>query len=106
MLLSPSRRTLAALSVTAILALVSPGIARARPFSDAGEARGLVQQFLDGAAGWVQSFLAPLWQANGGGLDPSGTPDPIGDNGSGLDSDGGPTSNDDNGSGLDPNGRP
>lgn len=103
---SPSRRTLAALTVAAILALTSPGIAQAMPFGDPGESRGLVQKLLDGAAGWVRTFLVPLWQANGSGLDPNGGPTPNGDNGSGLDPSGRPTSSGDSGSGLDPNGRP
>ncbi|MFP5284756.1 MAG: hypothetical protein ACLGI9_03365 [Thermoanaerobaculia bacterium] len=93
MLLSPSRRrTLAVLTVAALLALASPGAARALPVDGPGEPRGLIQQLLDGAAGWVRSFLAPLWQADEG------------DTGSGLDPDGRPTSSGDNGSGLDPNG--
>lgn len=92
--LSPSRRILAVLTVAALLALASPGVARALPLDAAGESRGFVQQLLDGAAGWVRTFLAPVWQANGS--DGRGT----------LDPDGRPTSNDDTGSGLDPNGRP
>ena len=92
--LSPSRRALAVLTVAALLALASPGIARALPIDGPGEPRGLVQQLLDGAAAWVQSFLVPLWQADEG------------DNGSGLDPNGRPTSSGDTGSGLDPNGRP
>jgi hypothetical protein len=92
--LSPSRRTLAVLSVAAILALASPGVVRALPLDAAGESRGFVQQLLDGAAGWVRTFLAPLWQADEG------------DTGSGLDPDGRSTSSGDTGSGLDPNGRP
>lgn len=94
MLLSPSRRTLAVLTVAALLALASPGTARALPVDGPGEPRGLVQQLLDGAAGWVRSLLAPLWQTDEG------------DTGSGLDPDGRPTSDGDTGSGLDPNGRP
>ena len=90
--LFPSRRTLAALTVAALLALASPGIARALPVDGPGEDRDFVQQFLDGAAGWVRSFLAPLWQADEG------------DGRGGLDPDGRPTSNNENGSGLDPNG--
>jgi hypothetical protein len=97
--LSPSRRTLAVLSVAALLALASPGVARALPLDAAGESRGFVQQLLDGAADWVRTFLAPMWQANGSGLDPNG------DTGSGLDPNGRPPSNGDNGSGLDPDGR-
>lgn len=101
---SPSRRTLPALIVAAILAIMSPGIARATPFGDPGEARGLVRKILDGATGWVRTFLTPVWQATGSGLDPNGGPTPNGDTGSGLDPDGRPTSNSDSGSGLDPNG--
>jgi hypothetical protein len=106
MLLSPSRRTLAVLTVAALLALASPGVARALPLDPAGESRGFAQQFLNAAAGWVRTFLAPVWQATGSGLDPSGSPSSNGDNGSGLDPNGKPTSNGDTGSGLDPNGRP
>lgn len=91
---SPSRRALAVLTLAALLALSSPGIARAQPIDRAGEPRGFIQQFLDGAAAWVQSFLVPLWQAGEG------------DNGSGLDPNGRPTSSGDTGSGLDPDGRP
>ena len=104
--LSPSRRALAVLTVAAILALASPGVVRALPLDSPGESRGFVQQLLDGAAGWVRTFLAPLWQANGSGLDPSGRPNPNGDTGSGLDPNGKPTSNGDGGSGIDPDGRP
>ena len=104
--ISPSRRILAVLSVAALLALASPGVARALPLDPAGESRGFLQQLLDGAAGWIRIFLTPVWQATGSGLDPSGGPNPNGDNGSGLDPDGRPTPNSDNGSGLDPNGRP
>ena len=94
--LSPSRRTLAAVAVAAVLLLSSPAAVRALPFEGPGEPRGL--------AGWLLAFLSPLWEANGSGLDPSGNPN--GDTGSGLDPNGRPTSNGDNGSGLDPDGRP
>ena len=92
--LSPSRRTLAVLTVAALLALSSPGIARALPLDSPRESRGLVQQLFDGAAGWVRTFLVPLWQADEG------------DTRQTIDPNGRPTSNDDNGSGLDPDGRP
>lgn len=88
--LSPSRRTLAVLTVAALLALASPGIARALPIDRPGEPRSFAQQFFDSATRWALSFLPPLWQATGSGLDPSGKP----------------TSNVDTGSGLDPDGRP
>lgn len=89
-----SRRTLAVLTVAALLALVSPGTARALPLDRPGESRGFVQELLDGAAEWARSFLAPLWQADKG------------DTGSGLDPNGRPTSSGDAGSGLNPDGRP
>ncbi len=88
--LSPSRHTLAVLTVAALLALASPGVARALPLDPAGESRGFIQQLLDGAAGWVRTFVVPLWQATGSGLDPSGGPNPNGDSGSGLDPNGRP----------------
>ena len=83
--LSPSRRTLAVLTVAALLALASPGVARALPLDTPRESRGFIQQLLDGAASWARTFLTPLWQATGSGLDPDGKPTSNGDTGSGLD---------------------
>lgn len=90
--LSPSRRTLAAVAVTAALFLSSPAV-RALPIEEPGASRGIVQEVLREAAGWVRTFLSPLWQATGSGLDPSGKPSP-------------PQTDGDAGSGLNPDGRP
>lgn len=88
MLLTRSRRTLAALAVVASLASGFPRPAQALPLSDARDHLGLLEQAFTRITEWSQSLLSVLWGANGSSLDPDGA-----------------TTNDDSGSSLDPNGR-
>jgi hypothetical protein len=83
MLLTRSRRTLAALAVAATLAT------------------GFFERTLALFTEWPQHLLS-LWEATGSGLDPDGATTSS-DRGSSLDPDGA-TTNDDRGSSLDPNG--
>jgi hypothetical protein len=87
MSLVPSRRTLAALIVAAILASVFPRSAQALPVLGPRAHPGLVEQALARVTEWSQALFSVLWEATGSGLDPDGA-SANGDNGSGLDPDG------------------
>jgi hypothetical protein len=98
MSLAPSRRTLAALIMTATLASAFPRSAQAQPIRGPRDHSGLVEHALNQIAEWSQSLLSVLWESGRGSLDPNGTT-ANGDSGSSLDPNG------DNGSSLDPDGR-
>lgn len=103
MLLTRSRRTLAALALAATLASAFPRSAQALPVLGPRDHSGLVEQTLARVTGWSQSLFSAFWESAGSSLDPDGAAT-TGDNGSSLDPNGNST-DDDRGSSLDPDGR-